>query len=54
MVRKNEERRCLENEQSAVSSSGSGDLMNEIDQVGKEEERVGFENVQFQAQDPEI
>ena len=54
MVRKNEERRCLENEQSAVSSSGSGDLIDEIDQVGKEEERVGFENVQFQAQDPEI
>jgi len=31
MVKKEEERGCLENERSAISSSGSGDLMDEID-----------------------
>ena len=44
MVRKKEERGCLENEQRAVSSSGSGDLIDEIDQVRKEEERERLEN----------
>ena len=44
MVKKEEERGCLENERSAISSSGSGDLMDEIDQVRKEEERERLVN----------